>query len=234
MTTLYKLTDRNGNTHNFVHWKVGITHSIINQCNNPRLCSEDVFHAYKNINLAFLLNPLHANILNPLLWQVSGKIVVEDFGKVGCFSLKVIQQLPIPNWVHSNKKHDVQLLFTILCAEKVLYLFKNKYPNDNRPQKAIEDAIKYLRLHTKDAAKDAHDAAIRAQAASTVASTAHDIYASNAAQTAALTAFTAHATSNLIDAYAARTASAASNADFETKNIDFGKLADSAVKMIME
>jgi hypothetical protein len=59
MTTLYKLTDQNGNTQNNCHWDVGMTHKN-KECKNPKLCSKDVFHAYINKNLAFMLNPAYA------------------------------------------------------------------------------------------------------------------------------------------------------------------------------
>ena len=42
-----------------------------------------------------------------------------------------------------NKNQKVQ--YAIFAAEKVIYLFENKYPDDGRPRKAIEAAKKYVK-----------------------------------------------------------------------------------------
>jgi hypothetical protein len=65
---LYKLTEQDGTTYNkSMSWKVGITNRVMAK-DNPQMCSGDVIHAYKNKNLAFILNPIHADIKNPLLF----------------------------------------------------------------------------------------------------------------------------------------------------------------------
>jgi len=117
-------------------------------------------------------------------------VVVEDYGKVGCFELTTKKQIPLPEWhINENKRKDVIILFAILCAEAVLSVYENKYPTDDRPRKAIEAAREYLKIKTADAAFAAYAAANAAYAA----------------------------------AYAA----------IDTE-IDFCKLADEAVKQIME
>jgi hypothetical protein len=89
---LYKLTDSKGQTRNHTQWGNGITHELPEKP-NPRLCSGDVLHAYKNINLAFLLNPIHAIYTNPVLYLAEGEIAVEDWGKVGCFGLTTVKEI---------------------------------------------------------------------------------------------------------------------------------------------
>ncbi len=200
---LYKLTDENGFTKNNVKWYEGFTLTLPRK-KNPQLCTADLVHAYKNINLGLLLNPIHANIINPLLWEAKGEVVVEDYGKVGCFELTTKKQIPLPEWhINENKRKDVIILFAILCAEAVLSVYENKYPTDDRPRKAIEAAREYLKIKTADAAF--------------------------AAYAAAFAAFAAYAA-----AFAA--ADAAANATYAAidTEIDFCKLADEAVKQIME
>lgn len=46
-----------------------------------------------------------------------------------------------------NKKQKVQ--YSIYAAKLTLYLFKNKFPNDDRPEKAIEAAEKYLKYQSQ-------------------------------------------------------------------------------------
>ena len=162
---LFKLTDEKGFTKNKTKWTEGYTLTLPSK-DNPRLCSLDVVHAYKNKNLALLLNPIHANINNPLLWEARGNVVVEEYGKVGCFALTTTKQIPLPNWyINEDKKKDTIILFAILCAESVLQVYENEYPKDDRPRKAIEAAKEYLKTKTARAARAAAyaaDAAARA------------------------------------------------------------------------
>ena len=155
---LYKLTDQNGNTQGLTKWAVGITHKH-KRCENPQLCSGDIYHAYTNINLAYLLNPEHANINNPIPWECKGTVAVRDYGKVGCFSLTITKRLDTPAWVKSNKANMVRVAFAILCAESVIKIYEDKYPSDHRPRKAVDAAREYLLNPTSYAAYAAADAA---------------------------------------------------------------------------
>jgi hypothetical protein len=164
MTTLFKLTNQSGDTQNATHWGVGVTHKT-EKCENPQLCSKDVFHAYTNKNLAFLLNPTGANINDPLVWECEGEIAVKDYGKVGCFSLTITKKLKPPKWTKDDKStHLVRVAFAILCAESVIKVYEDKYPNDDRPRKAIEAAKKYIKKPSRSAAHAAADAAAHAAA----------------------------------------------------------------------
>ena len=109
-------------------------------CENPALCSGTVLHAYKDKNLAFLLNPIHADIKNPLIFSAEGDVVVDNWDKVGCFELTTLKQLLFPKWVGSDRDHRVRVMFAVLCAEAVLSVYEDKYPNDNRLRKAVEAA----------------------------------------------------------------------------------------------
>jgi len=67
------------------------------------------------------------------------------------------------------KGHDREIrLFAADCAESVLRLFENKYPNDDIPRKAIQAARDYanglIDVAAMDAARDAARAAARAAA----------------------------------------------------------------------
>jgi hypothetical protein len=214
---LFKLTDQEGYTRrgnsNQVKWADGHTVTCKSK-ENPQLCTNDVVHGYKNANLALLLNPQHADIRNPLLWEAEGEIVAEDWGKIGCFSLTTISKLPIPEWYADEKKRKmVCVAFAILCAEAVLQYFEKDYPADDRPRKAIEAAKEYLKNPTVRAAADAADAARAADAAARAAD------AADAADAAARAA------------YAARAADAAADA---AEKLDFCKLADEAVEMVKD
>src|SRR3972149_3249413 len=254
---LFKLTDQQGYTQKELFgetkWREGFTLSLP-PVEDPQLCTAQVIHAYKNLNLGLLLNPAQANIQNPLIWECEGNVCIEDWGKVGVFSLTTIQKVEPPKWFLSNtEKKRVAVKFAVACAKAVLPIFEDKFPKDLRPRKAIEAAKKYLRN------KNAYTAADATYTAANAAYAAADAYATNATNAAATyAANTAYAAANAAaaattyaaaattdaaaaaaayaayaaayaaaDAYAANAANAATTAA-NYKNINFGKLADNA------
>ena len=93
----------------------------------------------------------------------------------------------------------------IFCAREVLPIYENKFPNDDRPRKAIEASEAYLLnpcQRTMDAADAAH-AAYSAYSAYSAAYAAHAVYSAYSAYSAARVAYAANA---------ARAAYAAANA----------------------
>ena len=205
---LYKLTEKDNTTKNNMKWKIG-NKNIVRKCSNPELCSGDVIHAYKDLNFGLLMNPRHANIDNPNIYECKGKVVVEDWDKVGVFELTPIKKLKTPAWYKDEEtRKRVYIRFAILCAEAVLPIWNEKYPEDARPRNAIEAAKKYLKTGKIDAASAA----------------AADYAAANTAAYAANAAYAADA------AYAA--ANAAANAAYRSnKEIDFIKLANEAIEI---
>jgi hypothetical protein len=106
---LYKLTDENGYTRNKTHWGEGVSHSGTGK---GKLCGPGYIHAYTHPLLAVFLNPIHANLDNPLLWEAEGEIALEDHGlKVGCIKLTTTHQIPLPT---ITIEHRVR--FAIGCA----------------------------------------------------------------------------------------------------------------------
>jgi hypothetical protein len=113
------------------------------------------------------------------------------------------------NWILIKKmNHDQRIKYAIFAAERVLYIFENSYPDDNRPRNAIKAAKKYLKNKSAknqiaayeaytaaDAAADATAGAATAYAAAYAAHAAHAAYAAaHAAYAAAYEAYTADAT----------------------------------------
>jgi hypothetical protein len=247
---LYKLMNNDRTTRNNQKWEIEVTVEK-EQVSNPILCSSDVLHAYRNINLAYMLNPIHGNFKDPILAECYGKICVEDWGKVGCFSLTPVRWLVAPEWVGSNRDLRVQVNFAVLCAEAVLPIFEGKYPGDNRPRFAIDTAnsanagypdatglFTYAARAAAYAAANAANAADAARAAAYAAANAADAvayasdaaYAAEAAACAAYAAYAANAANAASASYDANAAAkAAANAD--DSSIDFCELADKAVRM---
>jgi hypothetical protein len=98
-------------------------------------------------------------------------------------------KFPWANWLIvrlMNKKQKVQ--YAIFAAEQVIDIFEKKYPNDDRPRKAIETAKTYLSnpgKKNKDAAAAAAAAAADAAYAADAAAAAAAAYAAYAAADAA-------------------------------------------------
>jgi hypothetical protein len=109
---LYKLTDEFGQTRGRTQWGNNITHKAA--AGKPVLCSITVLHAYTSPLLAVLLNPVHAAIRNPMLWEAEGEPVVKEWGKVGCKTLTTLSRLPLPSIGVVQKT-----AFAILCALEV-------------------------------------------------------------------------------------------------------------------
>lgn len=111
--TLYKLTTQDNKTRkgytNECTWGPGVTHSGTGKGD---LCGPGFIHAYTSPLLAIFLNPIHAAIDDPKLWECEGTVVKTDRDlKVGSISLTTVKEIPVPN-ITTNKK----AAFGIYCA----------------------------------------------------------------------------------------------------------------------
>ncbi len=255
---LIKLTDEKMTTYNDMEWIVGEAYSK-EPCNNPELCTSEVFHAYTNLNLALLLNPIHANYDTFRIFEAEGDIVVSDYGKVGTFDLTLTNEVDIPEWYTDlDSRHKIQVLFAVMCAESVIHIYE-QYSDDDRPRKAIEAAKEYLNNLLEDAARAADAAAYAARAAD-AAYAAYAAYAAayaadaaarvaRVAYAAADAAYAAYAAARAADAaayaaaraadaaYAAAGAADAAYAAYAAAgaadSIDFASIADTSVSIIL-
>ena len=113
---LYKLTTEDYKTRDNTIWSIG---AVLEKpiSDRPELCSSDVFHIYKSVPLALLLNPVHACIDTPRLLECEGDICVSSWDKVGAFKLKVVRELPLPDWYRDNRV-SVCKEFSRLCSQE--------------------------------------------------------------------------------------------------------------------
>jgi hypothetical protein len=108
---LYKLTNQNHETYNNTKWGEGVEHTAPG---GSGLCNENWLHAYTDPLLAVLLNPIHADIKEPILWEAEGDVGTDDGLKVGCTRLKTIRQVPLPEITTEQR-----VKFAIACAREV-------------------------------------------------------------------------------------------------------------------
>jgi hypothetical protein len=63
-----------------------------------------------------LLNPIHANIKNPRLWEVECDQVAHDVTKGGAKRMRLVRELPVPQVTMEQR-----VRFAILCAKEVCH-----------------------------------------------------------------------------------------------------------------
>ncbi len=147
-------------SHGSIKWKKGkwFIEDNISICNRGFHASENVIHAMGYVSCEVLAKV-----------EVRGEVIRQD-------DKQVWSEMRIVEAYEWTKEDSVNL--AIYAAELVIDIYEKKYPNDDRPRKAIEAAKAYLK-NPSDAAADAAYAAYAADAAYAAA------YAARAAARAA-------------------------------------------------
>jgi len=208
MNILFKLTTQEGKTHNETQWGENVTHEATGDIKQG-LCSDAWIHAYTHPLLAVLMNPVHADIENPILWEGKGEGEAKfEPLKCGFRKFTTLKKIPLPEVTDVQK-----VAFGILCAKEV-------YKDSSWNQWADKWLSGEDRTEASAAAYAAADAAAYAANAARAAANAA-AYASNAAYAAA---------------YAARAAAnAAANAAYASaskgKELDFVSIALKAMEV---
>ncbi len=228
---LYKLTDQDHMTQGNTKWGANVTRRVKRVAKEPRLCSQDVLHAYKSKELALLLNPIHAGLSSPVIWEAEGKVVAQDYGKVGVFELTTTHMIRLPKWYQDpTTRKRVQVMFAILCAEAVLHHYTDEYPDDKRVADAIKAAREYLRVGSASAESAVWSAVWSAESAARSAASA----AASAARSAESAVWSAvWSAESAARSAASAAASAARSAESAGAPLDFNAIAKQAVKEIV-
>jgi len=101
MEKIYKLTDQNYRTRagqaNETVWGEGVTHEA-ELPGEGDLCTGHYVHAYEHPLIAAFMNPIHANIDDPILWECSTPKIHKRDGqlKLGVKTLTTVRQIPLP------------------------------------------------------------------------------------------------------------------------------------------
>ena len=114
MTIYYKLTTQEGMTQNNTQWGENLTHEATGDIEQD-LCSNAWIHAYTHPLLAILMNPAHAMIKNPILWEGNGEGEAKfEPLKCGFRKFTTLRQIPLPEVTNVQK-----VAFGILCAKEI-------------------------------------------------------------------------------------------------------------------
>jgi hypothetical protein len=179
----YKLTDQKMRTYGGCQWELNIP--IQTHGNSTKLCNDAWLHYYHHPLLAVLLNPIHAKITNPRLFEVKalGKHLDNNGLKGGCNKMTLIKELKLPE-ITINQK----IAFAILCSLEVY-----KEPNfvlwANNWLKGVNRSCAAARA----AARAAADAAAYADAADAADAAAYAAAYADAADAADAAAYAADA-----------------------------------------
>jgi hypothetical protein len=171
------------------------------------MCTDQVLHCYNHPLLAVILNSVHANIKNPLLFEISvDKIVASDGLKFASKSQTLIKEIPLPEISLEQKiEFGIRVAKTIY-TEKKWNEWADKWLDGSDRSK---ESAAYAVAAYAAAAYAAADAAYAAYTtAYTTAYAAHAAHAAHAAATGAAYAVAAHA------------AHAAAKNEFNQKMID--------------
>ena len=91
----YKLLTQEMTSHNNTEWKLNETITIEKE--GVEMCTDSVLHCYNHPLLAVVFNPVHANIKNPRLFEISvDKIVNTDGLKFASKSQTLVKEIDLP------------------------------------------------------------------------------------------------------------------------------------------
>ena len=124
--TDYKVSNANGTTRGGTRWGPGVRHEA--QPGGGPLCSEYWIHYYEDKYLAALLNPIHGNFENPVLWTFQPDVrrswiqklrrvpAIKRDGqlKAGCKAGTTVKRIRLPRFTTRQR-----IAFAIFCGQSV-------------------------------------------------------------------------------------------------------------------
>ena len=118
---IYKLTDQNLRTHNGFQYKKNRWITAPNHDPDKSLCSDGWLHAYEHPLIAVFMNPVHARIKNPKLFECKWKGNHKKYGqlKLGVESTILKKEIGLPTFTP-----DELVTIAINCA---LLVYDNQY-----------------------------------------------------------------------------------------------------------
>src|SRR5690606_4646419 len=113
----YKLTTQDLTTYNGFKWEIGKKYTTNGE---GGLCGPGFLHYYHHPLLAVLLNPIHADIINPRLFEVEAEgIHLDNHGlKGGCTEMTILREIDLPEITTTQR-----VAFSVLIS---LDVYKSK------------------------------------------------------------------------------------------------------------
>ena len=179
----YKLTTQQGTTHNGYQWSLpkgkrpGKWHKTDGR---GELCGPGWLHYYHDPMLAVLLNPIHANIKDPILWEVEvdGEQLDDNGLKGGTTKMRLVRRIELPTFSTVQRTAFGILCALEVCKEKSFVAWANKWLSGNDRSAAAARATEAAAAWAERAAEAA---AVWAREAATWATEAAAAWAAEAA-----------------------------------------------------
>lgn len=114
----YKLLNQDLTSYNHTEWEIGVPVTVTVEGN--KMCSNQVLHCYNHPLLAVILNPIHGNISNPKLFEISvDKIVNNDGLKFASKSQTLLKKISLP-FLSTEQKVEfaIKVVKTVYSDEK--------------------------------------------------------------------------------------------------------------------
>ncbi len=188
-----KITNSKGLTKNNTQWGENVTHEI--KVKGRELCSDQVFHGYKDEYLAVFFNPIHGDYgEDMLLWEAEGNVVANDGTKLGFKKQTTIKQIPIPK-ITTEQRTEIAIRRSLMVYKEESYKewAENWLSGKDRAESAawsarsaVWSAVWSARLAAESAAWSAAESA--AWSAGSAAESAADESAARSAGSAASSA----------------------------------------------
>lgn len=159
-------------SHNDMKWEIGVTNTATGK--GTRMCSSDLLHCYAHPRLAVLLNPIHANIANPRLFEVScSEIIANDNLKMGCKSQTLVKEIELPVFTTEQRIEFAIRCALQVCSDARFRTWAENWLSGEDRSKATADAV-WADARSADAAVTAAAWADATDAAATAAAWAAD------------------------------------------------------------
>jgi hypothetical protein len=114
----YKILNKNMESYNGHKWYLGVKQTITKP--GIELCTDQVFHYYDSPEEAVLFNPIHANIINPKLFEAEIDAEINNDGLIGgSKEMMLVNEIMFPQITI-----DKIVSFAIHCA---LQVYNEKY-----------------------------------------------------------------------------------------------------------
>lgn len=122
----YKLLSQNLTSYNNTEWHIGVPVTVSKEGN--KMCTNQVLHCYNHPLLAVILNPVHANIANPRLFEISvDEIVANDGLKYASKSQTLIKELELPKISVEQKIEFGIRVVKLFCTNEKWNLWADKW-----------------------------------------------------------------------------------------------------------
>ena len=161
----YKLLSKEMTSYNDTKWEIGVPISILKEGNT--MCSDEVLHCYNHPFLAAFLNPIHVNIKEPFLFEISvDEIVNTDGLKFASKSQTLLKEIPLPE-ISREQKIEIAIRITKTVNKNEKWnLWADKWLSGKDRSNAAARAADYAAARAARAADYAAASAARAATAS--------------------------------------------------------------------